>query len=1227
MTATAQWIVTGTNSHVRILNGGTMVTGAYDHQITGTVYNGGTYWVTHDKYSNLGWGGNGLLEPTSNFVIDNADMGTSDFKDTVSYGNLIIKQGTTGCRGGTTGFEIKGTLKVEGGSFSGGLTEDQTLSIAAIQVSGGIFEASSGGANVVINMSGNILVSSGFFRGSTGSGQVTINNCQNLTVKGGYFYGSTGSARTIYNILGDVSISSWFFGVHRASGDLPYNVYNVGGSFSANNYYYAVNAEQVGYPTLNFTGAGKTISFGNLSTTQARHTIDFSSGSSYTMQSDLPFYNWMQFRARGTLDAGNYQVKAIGANTSFGIWGTFKTARANGFSGASNTAISNENSPSLTLYSGCTIEYTSASAQAITSRDDYKNLTLSGSGTKTISGATTVANSFLINAPLTISANVVANGNIAINSPVSIGSYNLNINAGMSGTSFINGGNLVIGGSGSQLDLVTCTVSSITVNRSNGCRMWYGDVSTGSLALNGGSFSIGAYTLTISGDLSGTGNLIGGSDARLTVSGIASRFNIPSGMQLHTLTITRTNGCQLAGTLTLRNLEMNDRTLIVGANTLNLSGTMQWTTGSLSVNDDSVINLTGTTSDLSLYPINTGSLILNRSGKTCTLGGTTTLKNLTLSSGTLSIGANTLTIAGTMAANSGQLRGGGSSTMLLASGATDVNIPSVFLNFYTQLCSSVNVVGSLQVNNLNLVNGTLNLGSNSLYIYTSIMQPLIGEPNVSILGSSGGAVYLNTTSDTIWDLHPTIDVSTFSLDTPGGCRFLQSSTIHNTLYLNNGSLNPNGKLSLGNGCLIDRAGGTLVSEPMFGGFHRLNYRASLNTGPEFSASQGMLQELSIMGGNLTVNAQNNAAVLFQIILAPECILNMGDYTLTLEPMTQIMSMPNALILGLVVKDIGDQGINAPAMGVSIAPGVEISGFSCNLQAQSQIYGSSEGILRTWNLEGEYSGNAQISFAWDHTADNGIVFSPLNRAILYRRSGGVWRPVGSPIDVSLMNPRVITVDTEHFSEWTVGSEDNTLPLTLASFTATINAVNTVSLQWSTHSETNLLGFGVYRNTEQDFASAIAISPLIPAANSSTANYYLYVDSEIIAPCEVFYWLTCTELDGAMQVFDPLQVILTNQPDEPPTPPQMKVWVEIYPNPFNPDLNIRIHHPEDEHLILQVFNSKGEMIATLIDRYYSKGIVEATWRGLDSFGKPCGSGVYLLAYSSGGQRYLRKITLSK
>lgn len=62
-------------------------------------------------------------------------------------------------------------------------------------------------------------------------------------------------------------------------------------------------------------------------------------------------------------------------------------------------------------------------------------------------------------------------------------------------------------------------------------------------------------------------------------------------------------------------------------------------------------------------------------------------------------------------------------------------------------------------------------------------------------------------------------------------------------------------------------------------------------------------------------------------------------------------------------------------------------------------------------------------------------------------------------------------------------DPTLPVELSHFSATLTAQNYVLLNWVSQSESNLLGYYLYRNDSFDLSTAIQVSGLIAGTNTS------------------------------------------------------------------------------------------------------------------------------------------------
>ena len=90
---------------------------------------------------------------------------------------------------------------------------------------------------------------------------------------------------------------------------------------------------------------------------------------------------------------------------------------------------------------------------------------------------------------------------------------------------------------------------------------------------------------------------------------------------------------------------------------------------------------------------------------------------------------------------------------------------------------------------------------------------------------------------------------------------------------------------------------------------------------------------------------------------------------------------------------------------------------------------------------------------------------------------------------------------------------------------------------------------------------------------------------------------------------------------------------YPNPFNPQTTIEYHLPKASKVTLEIYNTLGQKVRTLIDRHSSAGRHRVIWDGRDETNHPAASGVYLVRFyaqeknSSASYRETRKIVLMK
>ena len=110
---------------------------------------------------------------------------------------------------------------------------------------------------------------------------------------------------------------------------------------------------------------------------------------------------------------------------------------------------------------------------------------------------------------------------------------------------------------------------------------------------------------------------------------------------------------------------------------------------------------------------------------------------------------------------------------------------------------------------------------------------------------------------------------------------------------------------------------------------------------------------------------------------------------------------------------------------------------------------------------------------------------------------------------------------------------------------------------------------------------------------------------------------------------LVVTITSGTDDPesgtlPTGPQLG---QNYPNPFNPSTTIKFNIPADGQVKLEIYNTLGQKVRTLIDGPLPWGETQVIWDARGDDGRTVTTGVYLYKLTADGQTQTRKMVLLK
>ncbi len=207
------------------------------------------------------------------------------------------------------------------------------------------------------------------------------------------------------------------------------------------------------------------------------------------------------------------------------------------------------------------------------------------------------------------------------------------------------------------------------------------------------------------------------------------------------------------------------------------------------------------------------------------------------------------------------------------------------------------------------------------------------------------------------------------------------------------------------------------------------------------------------------------------------------------------------------------------------------------------------------------------------------------------------------------------------------DDSTLPVELSSFTA-VQTSNFARINWITQSETDLLGYNVYREETGNVSEGLRVnSSIITAMNQSITTSYSFTDEEVEMDHTYFYWLESIELDGTTDFHGPVSVTLQGGggEDDPPEIPMATALSQNYPNPFNPTTTIRFSVKEDEVATLEIFNLKGQKVQSYSE--FTSGSHSVTWNGKDGNGDPIASGVYFYKLKTDSFLDIKKMLLMK
>jgi hypothetical protein len=93
------------------------------------------------------------------------------------------------------------------------------------------------------------------------------------------------------------------------------------------------------------------------------------------------------------------------------------------------------------------------------------------------------------------------------------------------------------------------------------------------------------------------------------------------------------------------------------------------------------------------------------------------------------------------------------------------------------------------------------------------------------------------------------------------------------------------------------------------------------------------------------------------------------------------------------------------------------------------------------------------------------------------------------------------------------------------------------------------------------------------------------------------------------------------------PKQYFMFPAYPNPFNPSTTIRYQLPQAADVKLEIFNTLGQTVHTLVNSRVEAGYHEVRWNGRDDSGIQMPSGVYMYRIEAKDFQQVKKMLLMK
>jgi hypothetical protein len=124
------------------------------------------------------------------------------------------------------------------------------------------------------------------------------------------------------------------------------------------------------------------------------------------------------------------------------------------------------------------------------------------------------------------------------------------------------------------------------------------------------------------------------------------------------------------------------------------------------------------------------------------------------------------------------------------------------------------------------------------------------------------------------------------------------------------------------------------------------------------------------------------------------------------------------------------------------------------------------------------------------------------------------------------------------------------------------------------------------------------------------------------------INCVSNDAFIFMVDDFTMNLGNQSNEQPITPVITTALNgNFPNPFNPNTTISYSVKGTQPVVVEIFNTKGQKVKTLVNETKAEGNHKIAWDGTDDNNVKVSSGVYFYKMNAGKYSSSKKMILMK